>query len=89
MEAVIVDDAKTAQECIQYMREQRVGVATFIPLDSIRVKPIAERLRRLDRAARLAIDCVKYNCTLSLFHSFTPSLFFFFRFSLLNSFVCS
>jgi len=59
MDAVIVDDAKTAQECIQYMREQRVGVATFIPLDSIRVKVIAERLRRLDRAARLAIDCVK------------------------------
>jgi structural maintenance of chromosome 1 len=61
MDAIVVEDEKTAHECIQYMREQRVGVATFIPLDSIRVKAIPERLRRLDRGARLALDCVKFN----------------------------
>jgi len=59
MDAVIVDTPKTAKDCIQYLNEQRVGVITFLPLDTIRVKPIAERLRRLDRGARLAIDCVK------------------------------
>ena len=59
MDAIVVDDEKTARECIQYMREQRVGVATFIPIDTIKVKPISERLKRLDRGAKLAIDCVK------------------------------
>eukprot|EP01033_Poteriospumella_lacustris_P004159 gene4159-2963_t len=36
MEAVVVDSAKTASECIQYLKEQRVGVCSFIPLNHVR-----------------------------------------------------
>ena len=45
MDAIVVNDQKTGLECIQYMREQRVGTASFIPLDKIRV--ISDSVRRL------------------------------------------
>ena len=38
MDAVVVQDEKTAIECIQYMKEQRVGIATFLPLDTLKVR---------------------------------------------------
>jgi structural maintenance of chromosome 1 len=42
------------------MRSQRAGQATFIPLDSIQVKPIPEKYRNFVKGARLAIDCIEY-----------------------------
>lgn len=47
LDAVVVTDEKTARDCIQYMKERRLGVATFIPLDTIRTKDIDENLRML------------------------------------------
>ena len=35
IDAIVVDQEKTAIACIQYLREQRAGQATFIPLDTI------------------------------------------------------
>ena len=51
---------KTAVECIEYLRNQRAGQATFIPLDTIQTKPINDRLRSLSPQARLAIDVIQY-----------------------------
>lgn len=42
------------------MRNQRAGQATFIPLDTIQVKPVAEKFRNFAKGARLAIDCIEY-----------------------------
>ncbi|CAB4426787.1 unnamed protein product [Rhizophagus irregularis] len=61
MDAIIVDQQKTAIECIQYIREQRLGHATFIPLDTIVVKPINDKYRSFMKGARLAIDVITYN----------------------------
>jgi structural maintenance of chromosome 1 len=73
LDAVVVEQEKTAIDCIEvsyqmnmadgkYMRNQRAGQATFIPLDTIQVKPVPDRLRSIvARGARLAIDCVTYN----------------------------
>lgn len=36
-------------------------MATFIPLDTIQVKPIPEKLRNFARGARLAIDCIEFD----------------------------
>lgn len=47
MDAIVVDDEKTAKECIKYLKEQRIGTATFIPLDSIKPKPFEERLNSI------------------------------------------
>ena len=59
-EAVVVNHEKTAVECIEFLRNQRAGQATFIPLDTIQTKPINDRLRSLSPQARLAIDVIQY-----------------------------
>lgn len=46
------------------MRQQRAGQATFIPLDTIQVKAVPEKLRNFARGARLAIDCVEFDASL-------------------------
>ncbi|KAK8869753.1 hypothetical protein IAR55_000321 [Kwoniella newhampshirensis] len=60
VDAVVVEHEKVAIDCIEYMRSQRAGQATFIPLDTIQVKPVPERLRNFAKGARLAIDCIEY-----------------------------
>ncbi|KAJ3113857.1 Structural maintenance of chromosomes protein 1 [Phlyctochytrium bullatum] len=59
MDSIIVDTEKTGIDCIQYLREQRIGVATFLPLDTLNVKPVNEKYRNLLRGARLAVDVVQ------------------------------
>lgn len=61
MDAVVVDNQKTAQDCMRYLKDQRSGVATFIPLNSIRVKPIDESLRGLGGSARLVLDVITHD----------------------------
>lgn len=61
IDAVVVEHEKVAIDCIEYMRTQRAGQATFIPLDTIQVKPVPERLRNFTKGARLAIDCISYD----------------------------
>jgi structural maintenance of chromosome 1 len=60
-DAVVVDSEKTAKECIQYLRDQRAGQATFIPLDTIQVKTVNSNLKGLHRGVRLAIDTIEYD----------------------------
>ncbi|KAB1200942.1 Structural maintenance of chromosomes protein 1 [Morella rubra] len=60
MDAVVVEDENTGKECIKYLKEQRLPPQTFIPLQSIRVKPITERLRTLGGTARLVFDVIQY-----------------------------
>lgn len=61
MDAVVVDDEKTAKECVQYLKEQRLSLMTFIPLATIRVKPVDERLRNMGGTAKLAMDVIEYD----------------------------
>jgi structural maintenance of chromosome 1 len=63
IDAIVVDTEATARECMQYLREQRIGSATFLPLDSIRVKPIGDALRQLGDGYRLAIDLMQFDRT--------------------------
>ncbi|KAE9612204.1 hypothetical protein Lal_00022122 [Lupinus albus] len=60
MDAVVVEDEKTGKECIKYLKDQRLPPQTFIPLQSIRVKPIMERLRTLGGTAKLVFDVIQY-----------------------------
>lgn len=59
MDAIVVADYKTGQDCIQYLRETRSGSAQFIPLDKIRIKPINERFRNLGSNITLVIDVIE------------------------------
>jgi len=63
MDAIVVDTKTTAIECIKYLRENRIGSANFLPLDSIQVPSMesTERIRaRLthDGRFRLAADVI-------------------------------
>lgn len=59
-DAIVVNHESTAVECIEYLRTQRAGQATFIPLDTVQAKPLNDRLRTLSVHARLAVDVVQY-----------------------------
>ena len=60
MDSIVVDNEKTAIECIKYIREKRAGQATFLPLDTISVKPTMEKFRSFAKGARLAIDVIHF-----------------------------
>ncbi|CAD6245543.1 unnamed protein product [Miscanthus lutarioriparius] len=60
MDAVVVEDENTGKECIKYLKEQRHPPQTFIPLQSVRVKPIIEKLRTLGGSAQLVFDVIQY-----------------------------
>ena len=45
MDAIACDSEKTAKDCIQYMKEQRIAPETFLPLDYVEVRPVNEKLR--------------------------------------------
>ncbi|KAI5889216.1 RecF/RecN/SMC protein [Schizophyllum commune H4-8] len=59
IDSIVVDDERTAMDCIEYLRNQRAGQATFIPLETIQVKPISERFRNPGRGIRLAVDVIE------------------------------
>ncbi|KAI8318948.1 RecF/RecN/SMC protein [Martensiomyces pterosporus] len=61
MDAIVVDSQATAIECIKYMKEQRAGQATFLPLDTLQPQQINESLRHAHRGARLATDVLQFD----------------------------
>jgi len=62
MDSVAVDEQDTALSCIAYLRDQRLPPITFIPLDTIKVKPIAESTRQQkDKGFSVAIDCIQFD----------------------------
>ncbi|XP_010519358.1 PREDICTED: structural maintenance of chromosomes protein 1 [Tarenaya hassleriana] len=61
MDAVVVEDESTGKDCIKYLKEQRLPPMTFIPLQSVRVKPITERLRNLGGTAKLVFDVIQFD----------------------------
>lgn len=62
-DAVIVENEKTAIDCIRYLREQRRGQATFIPLDTIQWTSLNSNLKGT-RGSRMAIDTINYDSSL-------------------------
>ncbi|XP_025156761.1 structural maintenance of chromosomes protein 1A-like isoform X2 [Harpegnathos saltator] len=45
MDAIVVDTVNTAMQCIEYLKRQRIGVETFLPLNSLKTTVLKERLR--------------------------------------------
>ena len=60
-DSIVVDNEKTAKECIQHLRDQRAGQATFIPLETIQVKAFNSNLKGMHRSMRPAIETVDYD----------------------------
>ena len=62
MDAIVVDTEATGRECIKYLKEQRFEPETFIPLDSVRTKPLNETLREIRQpyGVKLVFDVIKF-----------------------------
>lgn len=45
MNAIVVDTKYTAIQCIQFLKEQKIGIEIFLPLDSIKNIFLKEQLR--------------------------------------------
>jgi structural maintenance of chromosome 1 len=59
MDAIVVETKQVATECIRYLKDQRIGTCSFLPLDNITNKPVPDRLRSLGQKYRVAIDLVE------------------------------
>ncbi|ODQ83192.1 hypothetical protein BABINDRAFT_159632 [Babjeviella inositovora NRRL Y-12698] len=60
-DAVVVDTLSTATKCIEYLKEQRAGVASFIPLDRVEARAPHPSLRALHADATPALDVIEYD----------------------------
>lgn len=58
--SIVVDTTRTAHEVINYLRENKAGVATCLPLDRLAARRVDNSLRTLGENYTLAIDCVEY-----------------------------
>jgi structural maintenance of chromosome 1 len=48
-----------AQDCIRYLRDQRVGTCTFLPLDNLVAQPLPERLRSFGSRYKPCVDLLE------------------------------
>jgi len=63
IKSIVVEDDKLASECIKYLRDNKLGIATFLPLNKVRSVNIKPELRNLNVPGirGLAIDLVTYD----------------------------
>lgn len=64
LDAIIVDKESTARDCIQYLKEQKLGQFNFVPLDTIQIKTINPNIKGMHKGMRLGIDCIDYDSSL-------------------------
>ena len=62
---LVVDNEKNAAECIEYLKENKLGRATFFPLNIIKSKTIdyetKSKINNIDGFIGAAVDLVKYD----------------------------
>lgn len=64
IKSVVVQDDKVASQCITYLKENKLGIATFLPLNKIRAparKPEIAKLKDANGCHGLAIDLVDFD----------------------------
>jgi len=62
---IIVDDDKTAKFCIEYLKRERIGRATFLPLNKIKPRFLKETFSRRKGVLGVASKLVKYDSRFS------------------------
>ncbi len=61
MYSVVVEDDGVAEECIKYLKAERIGRATFLPLKNLRVEPPSSAERELARGGHgFALELVRF-----------------------------
>lgn len=59
MDAIVVESKQVASDCINYLKDQRIGSCVFLPLDNLRVQPIPDRLRSLGAKYHVCYDLIE------------------------------
>ena len=61
--SIVVEDDKVAAECIKYLKENKLGVATFLPMNKIRTVSIKPELKNVKMAGvkGLALELITYD----------------------------
>lgn len=50
LKGIIVEDDKTAAECIKYLKDNKLGVVTFFPLNKIKSSATPEQVKKLSKS---------------------------------------
>ncbi|WPG98069.1 Hypothetical protein R9X50_00085400 [Acrodontium crateriforme] len=60
-DSIVVDSEKSARDCVQYLKDQRISQMTFLPLDTIVHTQANANLRGVHAGTRLAIDTIDFD----------------------------
>ena len=63
LDSIIVDSVKTGNECIRYLKDQRLPRMTFIPLENIKCSPMNAAIKGIS-GTRLTIDAIDFDSAL-------------------------
>jgi len=64
LKSIVVEDDRVASECIRYLKQNRLGVATFLPLNKVKhnkIDPEVTRLAKSKGSHGLAMDLVEFD----------------------------
>jgi chromosome segregation protein len=64
MKGVVVEDDKTASECIKYLKNNKLGVVTFFPLNKIKSNPAKAEIKKISKSKGshgMAIDLISFD----------------------------
>ena len=64
LKSIVVEDDKTASECIKYLKENKLGVVTFFPLNKIKSSPTEAETKKISKSGGshgVAIDLVSFD----------------------------
>ncbi|MEM5872728.1 MAG: AAA family ATPase [Candidatus Aenigmatarchaeota archaeon] len=58
---IVVENFEVAKACIEYLKKEKIGRATFLPLDKINYKRLDERFLEIDGVIGIASDLIEYD----------------------------
>jgi len=64
IKSIVVEDDKVASECIKYLKQNKLGTATFLPLSKLKTKKIDDEIKKLSGSNGchgMAINLVEYD----------------------------
>ena len=63
IKSIVVDSDATAHKCIEFLKDKRIGIANFIPLNKIKFRPVDDSLKRIAKQEGIygfAVDLVSF-----------------------------
>lgn len=58
---IVVENFEIAKTCIEYLKREKIGRATFLPLDKLNYKRLDEKFLEIDGVIGIASDLIEYD----------------------------